>query len=106
ATQAAVDQKLAKLTQAFAQALKRREGAEPKAGEYSERRRQELEAEVTQNKQEQTRLRQELEQVQKQLQAVKESQASEQKRLEGRTQELQTAHGPVEEKIKSLTEAL
>src|SRR5207249_7616502 len=98
-------QKVASLTELLAQETKRREGAEHQAGEVGKRR-TELEAELAQNKQAQARLRQQLEEIQKQAQALKSNHLAGQSKLEARTQELQAAQMPVEEKIRSLTEAL
>jgi chromosome segregation ATPase len=47
-----------------------------------------------------------LEEVQRQVDALKERYLKEQSRLEVQTQDLQAAQTPVEQKIKSLTEAL
>jgi hypothetical protein len=62
-----------------------------------------LEAELAQNKQAQTALRQELEAAQQQLQAQQERAGAEQSRLEARARELQA---DVEQQLKRLTEAL
>ena len=89
----------------LAEETKRREGAEQQAGEFGKRR-SELETELEQNKQAQARLRQQLEEVQKQVQTLKTNYIAEQFKLQAHTKELQSAQVPVEEKIKSLTDAL
>src|SRR5213076_172374 len=66
----------------------------------------ELEAELAESKQGQTRMRQQLEEVQRQAHSLDEKHIAEQSKLEARTNELQTAQVPVEQQIKSLTEAL
>src|SRR6185436_6533433 len=54
----------------------------------------------------QARLQQQLEDVRRQLTVLKHNYQGEQSKLEARTKDLQTARGPVDEKIKFLTEAL
>ena len=96
----------ASLTEALAEETKRREGAEQQAGEIGQRR-SELEAELAENKQAQARLRQQLEEVQRQLQALKENYIAERSRLEARMKELQAAQAPAgAEGQASLTETL
>ena len=98
-----MEQEIATLTEALAQEIKRREGAEEEAGEFGKRR-SELEAELAKHKEAQARLRRQLEEVQRSVQSLQENYTNGQSKLEERAKELQAAQ-PVEEKINSLTEA-
>src|SRR5262249_15962730 len=84
-----------RLTEMLAEETKRRKEAEQRAGDF-DKKRGELEAELTGNQQVQTRLRQDSDELQKQLQGLKETSGAEQTRLEARVQELQSAQSEVE----------
>src|SRR5262249_34263549 len=103
--QLAAEQKAASLTDSLAPETKRRESAEQQAAEIGKHRSQ-LEAELVQNKQAQTELRQELERVQKELESQEESSGTEQIRLEAEIRELQAAKSEAEQQVRKLTESL
>ena len=75
-------------------------------GREAGKRRSELEVELAHNKLAQAQLQQELEEVQKQLQTLKENYLAEKSRLEGRTEELLAEQATMEQKLRTLTEAL
>src|SRR5262249_26478818 len=135
AAQAAVEQKVASLTEALASEAKRREAGERLAADGLERRRDlegqlaksqeteervrrdlealergkrrnELEAELAEHKQAQAQLQRQLDEVRKQLQAKQESSTIEQSKLEARTQDLQAAQSEVVQQVQRLTDSL
>src|SRR5262249_49085283 len=100
-----VEQQVARLTSALADGTRRRESGEQQANEIGKRR-SELEAEVATGKQAQTELAQELQALQKQLQAQQEASRVEQARLEASGQDLQSAKFKVEQELQRLNESL
>src|SRR5207253_4665338 len=86
------------LTEALAEETRRREGAEQQAGKFGQQR-SDLEVELGQ-------LRQQLEEARNQQRAQQESSRAEQSNLQARLKELQANQITVEERIKSLVEAL
>jgi len=94
-----VEQKVKLLTEKLATENQRPQGGEQQAGEIGKTR-SELEAELAENKQIQARLRQQLEETQKQLEALKDNEIAQQSKLEAQTKELQAAQEPLEQKLK------
>src|SRR5262249_35838200 len=96
---------LALLTETVARERQRNEAAEHQV-RVSDKRRADLEVELSTVNRSQTRLEQDLEASRKKLDAVTEFSATEQSRLEARIRELQSAKADVEEQLSRLTERL
>jgi len=82
------ERQVQRLTDSLAQETARRQGVEKQVDDFSKRR-SELEAQLTQNKQTQAQLQSELEELQKQLEAQRENSTAELARFEARTMDMQ-----------------
>ena len=105
ASLAAVEEKVNSLTQALTAEKERSETAEQKAAEINQRRAA-LETELAASSTAQEQLRAQLEEQQKKLDGQVQAHQTELGQLAGRTKELEICRADVEEKVKTLTEAL
>src|SRR6185295_9419536 len=103
ASQSPVEQKIASLTESIAKEAG--QAVDDPSGDIAKRRSQ-LETELAETKQAQSRLREQLDEVQRQLKAIKETYFAEQTRLEGRIKGLQTAQAQAVQQVKELSDNL
>lgn len=102
---ASVEEKVNSLNEALAAETKRSEGAEQKATEAGQQR-SSLEAELAASNEAQAKLRAQLDEQQKKLDAQIQTHQAELGQLAGRTNELELDRAKVEEKVSGLAKAL